>query len=275
MELVLDRNAAEQRIWPAIDVNKSGTRKEEKLLPPSALEKLYVLRRVLNKVHPLEALQLLIDRVEQDRQQRRLPAVHQQGHPRRRLVRAGLRARGRAASERRSRPPEAATRRSSLRDPPPAAPAGPPRVDRNGQRGADQREPDAERSGRERSGAERERSGRGAKRRGRRRRRGPRAGGHEPASPNGRGAADRSRERDKLPGSPPRCPRCAFSPAPRPSRPSPSSALGAFASTASAADKAATRGLRFPSLTPDGKTVVFAWRGDIWRARRGRRRPRA
>jgi transcription termination factor Rho len=64
MELVLDRNAAEQRIWPAIDVNKSGTRKEEKLLPPSSLEKLYVLRRVLNKVHPLEALQLLIERIQ-------------------------------------------------------------------------------------------------------------------------------------------------------------------------------------------------------------------
>jgi transcription termination factor Rho len=63
MELVLDRSAAEQRIWPAIDVNKSGTRKEEKLLPPSTLEKLYVLRRVLNKVHPLEALQLLVDRI--------------------------------------------------------------------------------------------------------------------------------------------------------------------------------------------------------------------
>jgi transcription termination factor Rho len=63
MELVLDRNAAEQRIWPAIDVNKSGTRKEEKLLPPSTLEKLYVLRRVLNKVHPVEALALLIEKV--------------------------------------------------------------------------------------------------------------------------------------------------------------------------------------------------------------------
>ncbi len=63
MELVLDRSAAEQRIWPAIDVNKSGTRKEEKLLPPSVLEKLYVLRRVLNKVHPLEALQLLVERI--------------------------------------------------------------------------------------------------------------------------------------------------------------------------------------------------------------------
>ena len=63
MELVLDRAAAEQRIWPAIDVNKSGTRKEEKLLAPSALEKLYILRRVLNKVHPLEALQLLVERI--------------------------------------------------------------------------------------------------------------------------------------------------------------------------------------------------------------------
>jgi transcription termination factor Rho len=64
MELVLDRNAAEQRIWPAIDVNKSGTRKEEKLLPPSTLEKLYVLRRVLNKVHPVEALSLLIEKIQ-------------------------------------------------------------------------------------------------------------------------------------------------------------------------------------------------------------------
>ena len=40
----------------------------------------------------------------------------------------------------------------------------------------------------------------------------------------------------------------------------------AFSRTAFAADKAPTRGLRFPSLTPDGKTVVFAWRGDIWKA---------
>src|SRR5882672_3258770 len=40
----------------------------------------------------------------------------------------------------------------------------------------------------------------------------------------------------------------------------------AAATSASAADAKTTRGLRFPSLTPDGKTVVFAWRGDIWRA---------
>ena len=42
--------------------------------------------------------------------------------------------------------------------------------------------------------------------------------------------------------------------------------LAALATPALAADAKPTRGLRFPTLTPDGKTVVFAWRGDIWRA---------
>jgi transcription termination factor Rho len=63
MELVLDRELAEQRIWPAIDVNKSGTRKEELLLAPSFLEKVYMLRRVLNRVRPIEAMDILIDRM--------------------------------------------------------------------------------------------------------------------------------------------------------------------------------------------------------------------
>ena len=65
MELVLDRDLAEQRIWPAIDVNKSGTRKEEKLLKPAFLEKVYLLRRVLNKVRPVEAMDLLIGRLQE------------------------------------------------------------------------------------------------------------------------------------------------------------------------------------------------------------------
>ena len=63
MELVLDRELAERRIWPAIDVNKSGTRKEEKLLAPSFLEKVYLLRRVLNKVPPVDSMEMLIDRL--------------------------------------------------------------------------------------------------------------------------------------------------------------------------------------------------------------------
>jgi len=65
MELVLDRQLAEQRIYPAIDVNMSGTRKEEKLLSADTLEKLYTLRRVLNRVRTQDAMQLLIDRMEQ------------------------------------------------------------------------------------------------------------------------------------------------------------------------------------------------------------------
>ncbi len=65
MELVLDRTLAEQRIYPAIDVNMSGTRKEEKLLAPEFLEKVYTLRRVLNRVRPIDAMELLIDRMEQ------------------------------------------------------------------------------------------------------------------------------------------------------------------------------------------------------------------
>jgi transcription termination factor Rho len=65
MELVLDRDLAEQRLWPAIDVNKSGTRKEEKLLKPAFLEKVYLLRRVLNKVQPVQAMDLLIGRLQE------------------------------------------------------------------------------------------------------------------------------------------------------------------------------------------------------------------
>ncbi|MGE0190732.1 MAG: transcription termination factor Rho [Planctomycetota bacterium] len=65
MELVLDRKLAEQRVWPAIDISLSGTRKEEKLLPPNQLELIYRLRRVLQKVRPIDAITLLVDRLEQ------------------------------------------------------------------------------------------------------------------------------------------------------------------------------------------------------------------
>jgi transcription termination factor Rho len=65
MELVLDRQLAEQRVWPAIDVNKSGTRKEEKLLPKAYLEKVYLLRRALTKVRVVEATEQLIKSLEQ------------------------------------------------------------------------------------------------------------------------------------------------------------------------------------------------------------------
>ncbi|MDF1700673.1 MAG: transcription termination factor Rho, partial [Planctomycetota bacterium] len=65
MELVLDRQLAEQRLWPAIDVNMSGTRKEEKLIDAESLERIYLLRRVLNRVRPQDAMELLISRMEE------------------------------------------------------------------------------------------------------------------------------------------------------------------------------------------------------------------
>ncbi len=64
MELVLSRALAEQRIFPAIDVNMSGTRKEEKLLEAEELERIYTLRRLLNRVRDLEAMELLLGRME-------------------------------------------------------------------------------------------------------------------------------------------------------------------------------------------------------------------
>ncbi len=62
-ELVLDRRMVEKRIWPAIDVNRSGTRREELLLDPDELKRVWVLRRVLNDMNPAEAMDLLVNRM--------------------------------------------------------------------------------------------------------------------------------------------------------------------------------------------------------------------
>ena len=60
MELVLDRKLAERRVWPAIDMALSGTRKEEKLLPTDILTKVNLLRRTLSDLKPVEAMEGLI-----------------------------------------------------------------------------------------------------------------------------------------------------------------------------------------------------------------------
>ena len=67
MELVLDRDAADRRIWPAIDVTTSGTRKEEKLVSEAKLKRMWALRRLLTKMKPLEGLETLIDRLNKTR----------------------------------------------------------------------------------------------------------------------------------------------------------------------------------------------------------------
>jgi transcription termination factor Rho len=59
-EIVLDRKLVDRRIWPAIDINKSGTRKEEMLLDPEEYRRICVLRRVLNDMNPPDAMELLV-----------------------------------------------------------------------------------------------------------------------------------------------------------------------------------------------------------------------
>jgi transcription termination factor Rho len=63
-ELHLDRRLVEKRVYPAIDVNKSGTRKEDLLLHPDELAKISLLRRVLADMHPVEAMELLVNRAK-------------------------------------------------------------------------------------------------------------------------------------------------------------------------------------------------------------------
>ena len=63
MELHLDRRMVDKRIWPAIDVNRSGTRKEELLLNAEELRRIYILRKVLSDMNPVEAMELLINRM--------------------------------------------------------------------------------------------------------------------------------------------------------------------------------------------------------------------
>src|SRR6202011_615373 len=63
MELHLDRRLVDKRIWPAIDVNASGTRKEELIMDPEELRRTYILRRVLNDMNPVEAMELLTGRM--------------------------------------------------------------------------------------------------------------------------------------------------------------------------------------------------------------------
>lgn len=63
MEVHLDRQLAERRIWPAIDINRSGTRREELLLEPEELRRVYLLRKVLSDLNPVEAMQALLSRL--------------------------------------------------------------------------------------------------------------------------------------------------------------------------------------------------------------------
>ncbi|HEY1251416.1 MAG TPA: transcription termination factor Rho, partial [Thermoanaerobaculia bacterium] len=68
MEVHLDRKLVDKRVFPAIDINKSGTRKEELLMDKQELNRVWVLRKVLNPLSTVEAMELLTEKLEKTKQ---------------------------------------------------------------------------------------------------------------------------------------------------------------------------------------------------------------
>ena len=64
MELNLERRLAEKRVFPAININKSGTRREELLVPQDQLQKMWALRRVIHPMDDIEAAEFLLDKIK-------------------------------------------------------------------------------------------------------------------------------------------------------------------------------------------------------------------
>ncbi|MCX7257560.1 MAG: transcription termination factor Rho, partial [Polaromonas sp.] len=63
MEIHLERRIAEKRVFPAININRSGTRKEELMVSPAELSKVWILRKLLHSMDELAAMELLFDRL--------------------------------------------------------------------------------------------------------------------------------------------------------------------------------------------------------------------
>jgi transcription termination factor Rho len=63
MELHLDRKLSDKRMYPAIDINRSGTRKEELLLDADTLNRVWILRKLLSSLNPVDSLEFLLDKM--------------------------------------------------------------------------------------------------------------------------------------------------------------------------------------------------------------------
>jgi transcription termination factor Rho len=66
-EIILDRKVSDRRIFPSMDIQRSGTRKEELLVSKEQLKKMYVLRRILNPMGSVDAIEFLLDKLRQTR----------------------------------------------------------------------------------------------------------------------------------------------------------------------------------------------------------------
>jgi len=63
MEIILDRRIADRRVFPAFDLIRSGTRKEELLTPKEILNRVWILRRLLQEMNPVDAIEFIIDKM--------------------------------------------------------------------------------------------------------------------------------------------------------------------------------------------------------------------
>ena len=79
MELVLDRKIADRRVYPAIDVQRTSTRREELLMEPEELNKTYLLRNFLADMPPVEAIEFLLERMKRTKTNAEFFATMQQG----------------------------------------------------------------------------------------------------------------------------------------------------------------------------------------------------
>lgn len=79
MEVHLERKLVEKRVFPAIDINRSGTRKEELLMPKDELNRVWVLRKVLNPLSAVETMELMLERLSKKRSNREFLASMSNG----------------------------------------------------------------------------------------------------------------------------------------------------------------------------------------------------
>lgn len=63
MEIYLDRHLSEKRVFPAIDINRTGTRKEDLLLPDDVLNRVWILRKILAPMSPIDSMEFLLDKM--------------------------------------------------------------------------------------------------------------------------------------------------------------------------------------------------------------------
>ena len=90
MELHLDRRIADRRVFPAFDLIRSGTRKEELLIPKANLNRIWILRRLLQEMNPVDAMEFIMDKVRKTENNQAFPGLHELVDPFRRSDAPGI-----------------------------------------------------------------------------------------------------------------------------------------------------------------------------------------